>query len=163
VICRLALGQDSTLDPNLALLDASASGAVVEIQTLLAKRADPNARGDNGTTSLILAAFHGHSEAVKTLLQAGADVNAKDDRGVTALMAAAVNGQADTAETLLAGGADPDIRDNEGRTGLMLAVSESRGSQRAQYRRPDRAYGGGCGRPSQAGGAIAWPRRARRD
>ena len=51
---------------------------------LLQAGANPNIAREDGTTALMLAAWHGRYDAVKRLLRAGADPNAKSEQGETA-------------------------------------------------------------------------------
>ncbi len=62
----------------MSLLDASYCGDAETVEILLANDADVNATSDIGTTPLMNAAAHGHSEIVKILKQAGA----VDERGL---------------------------------------------------------------------------------
>lgn len=58
-----------------ALMRAAESGHLKEVQTLLDRGADANARGPGGHSALTLAAVAGHLEIVRALLKAGADPN----------------------------------------------------------------------------------------
>ena len=83
------------------------------VRVLLAAEADPNARDNDGRTSLYLA---GTAEVARLLLDAGADVNARDNAGWTPLHWSTVHGTAEVVRVLLDAGADPNARDNDGRT-----------------------------------------------
>ena len=97
---------------------AAYQGDAQRIAQLLAEGADPNARADGGTTSLMVAADRGHAAVVAALIDAGAEVNAQDDSGQTALVQAASAGQTEVVALLLKVGADPNIRTGDGRTAL---------------------------------------------
>ena len=53
----------------------------------------------NGSTALMLAAWHGNAACAQALLDAGADVNVADNLGLTAVMAASGFGYADRINT----------------------------------------------------------------
>jgi uncharacterized protein len=57
---------------------AAARGDTAEIERLLARGADPNARDDHGRTPLHVAAFGSHYDAARALVRGGADPNAFD-------------------------------------------------------------------------------------
>lgn len=67
------------------LYKAAGSGDVTEVQNLLNKGADVNAKTRNGETALHSAAISGHKQAAELLLANGADVNALNGYGETAL------------------------------------------------------------------------------
>jgi ankyrin repeat protein/Flp pilus assembly protein TadD len=56
------------------------------VKFLLARGANPNAKGSDGLTPLMAAADRGDKQIVEALLSAGADVNAQDWQGNTALI-----------------------------------------------------------------------------
>lgn len=96
--CARAVGDDAA--------DAAAQLAIVG--ALLAHGAEPNARNQNGTTPLHLAAFHGRPLAqVERLLEAGADPFAETYEGLTPFDQAVRQDQAEVARLLLARGARP--------------------------------------------------------
>ena len=70
-------------DGDSALMDVN---SLEKLKLLLARGANPNARGSDGSTPLIAAADRGNNEIVEALLSAGADVNAQDGKGNTALI-----------------------------------------------------------------------------
>jgi ankyrin repeat protein len=84
--------------------------------------ADVNARGPDGTTALIWAAYNNDAELVERLLAAGADANAKNEFGSSAIGEAAIGGYADVIAALLEGGADANLPNPEGETPLMAVA-----------------------------------------
>ena len=64
-------------DLNADLIKASFSGDMLEVELLLAKGADVNAKRVDGITALMGASLEGHKEVVRLLLVKGADVNVK--------------------------------------------------------------------------------------
>ena len=68
-----------TADLNADLVSAVMEGNIANVNNLLVKGADVNAKDSHGQTILMLAAFHGDMEIVKALLAKGADVNLKND------------------------------------------------------------------------------------
>src|ERR1051325_9984058 len=70
---------------NRRLVAAVKSGGVVEVRGLLAARADPRTRDENGTPALELALAFGHPELLPILLPGGADPNAQDAKGMRAI------------------------------------------------------------------------------
>jgi hypothetical protein len=83
-----------------ALHRASLVGDEIIIRLLLEKRADVEAKVNNGTTALHWAAAGGHDTVARLLLEKGADVKAKNNNGTTALHLAAARGH-DTMVRLL--------------------------------------------------------------
>jgi hypothetical protein len=63
---------------------------------------------DAGDTLLMLAAYHGHTEAVAALLERSADPNRANDKGQTPLAGAVFKGETEIVRDLTAAGADPD-------------------------------------------------------
>jgi ankyrin repeat protein len=88
------------------------------VRLLLARGADPDARGTGWMTGTPLnaAASARHATVVALLLEAGADPDAVQLGGWTPLHSAAHNGDARTVELLLAHGADPSAVDDHGRS-----------------------------------------------
>ena len=120
---------DRGVDPNSrdghhvpALVIAARDWEGVEtMKLLLARGANVNAAGDEGTTALMTAAGANSREGIALLLRHKASVNLKNKEEKSALMIAADGGHTQIAEELLAAGADFKARDAEGRTALLLA------------------------------------------
>ena len=92
-----------------ALLQATETGDVVQMETLLAQGADVNARNAHGWTSLHVAAAGGDPAVVALLLQHGANVHAQSHIGTTPLDNAAIRGSRKAViDLLLAHGARSD-------------------------------------------------------
>jgi ankyrin repeat protein len=106
------------------LLDAVERGDRAAALQLLAKKADPNAPGPDGTTAIMYAAANDDLELVRALIKAGANVRTKNQFGTSALTEAAIVGSASIIDVLLKAGADPNTRNPEGETPLM-AVARS--------------------------------------
>lgn len=89
-----------------ALLQATEAGDVPQMQALLAKNVNLQARNAYGWTSLHLAAAGGDVTVVQLLLQHGADVHARTNVGTTPLYHAMVQGgRRAVVDLLLAHGA----------------------------------------------------------
>jgi uncharacterized protein len=88
------------------------------VRLLLARGADPDARGTGWMTGTPLnaAASARHATVVALLLEAGADPDAAQRGGWTPLHSAAHNGDPRTVELLLAHGADPAAMDDDSRS-----------------------------------------------
>jgi ankyrin repeat protein len=91
------------------------------VRVLLSHNADINAKTNDVTTVLMLAAgkFTGRPEIVQFLLQYKPDVNAVDVNHKTALILAAANTRhSEVISLLLNAGANAKLEDNTGRTAL---------------------------------------------
>lgn len=84
-------------NPNLApdgyplLCTCAGQGHLETVDLLLAHGADPNSRGGEGHTAMMMASFAPSPKAVavlESLSRAGADINAQSENGRTALDAA---------------------------------------------------------------------------
>ena len=104
------------------LLDAAERGDRVAAIQLLAKGANPNTPGPDGTTALMWAASNDDLELVRALIKAGANVTLKNQFGTSALTEAAIIGSAPVIEALLKAGADPNTKNPEGETPLMAVA-----------------------------------------
>ena len=94
---------------------------------LIRSGADVNAKSDNGSTALLLAA--GYSEKsilVDLLLNAGADANAQSKGGITPIMAAAfANNQDSVFRKLIDNGSDVNAVSDKGGTALIAAAMKN--------------------------------------
>jgi|GEM_PF-2794737 FOG: Ankyrin repeat len=97
----LVISACSTAGGETSLIRAVRDGNGSKIVALLNHGVDVNARDNDGSTALMIAAAVAKPDIVRTLLDRGADANIKNRRGHTALMSAADSGQAKNAETLL--------------------------------------------------------------
>jgi Notch-like protein len=108
--------------PLHACVAADAQGV---FQILLRHRAtNLNAKTNDGTTPLILAARLAIEGMVEELINADADINASDDNGKSALHWAASVNNVEAVNTLLAHGANRDAQDSKDETPLFLACRE---------------------------------------
>jgi ankyrin repeat protein len=114
-----------------AFLEAARVGDNADIERLLKKGANIEAKDEDGWTPLIYAARNGHTPTCALLLEKGADIKAKNDYGWTALMCAAANGYTPTCALLLEKGADLNAKaekgDYKGKTASSIA--EKRGKK----------------------------------
>jgi len=102
-----------------SLLEAAEAGEHAAALAALKAGGDVKARGPDGTTALIWAAYNGDADLVGRLLAAGADANAQNEFGASALSEAATGGYTDVVAALLKGGANADLPNPEGETPLM--------------------------------------------
>src|SRR5688572_9920824 len=104
------------------LLDAAERGDRPAVARLLAKGANPNTPGPDGTTAIMYAAANDDLELVRALIKAGANVKLTNQFGTTALTEAAIIGSASIVDALLKAGADPNTKNPEGETALMAVA-----------------------------------------
>jgi hypothetical protein len=95
----------AAMDAPSALRHAAEIGDVAELQRLLARSNDVDARDAAGRTALMLATSNRHLQAVEALLAHGADPNAADVAGVRPLQVAHAADQAAIAAALQRAGA----------------------------------------------------------
>uniref|UniRef100_A0A3Q2YYI3 Notch C-terminal domain-containing protein n=1 Tax=Hippocampus comes TaxID=109280 RepID=A0A3Q2YYI3_HIPCM len=123
---------DAGADPNAhdnmgrtplhASVAADAQGV---FQILIRNRAtDLDARMNDGTTPLVLAARLAVEGMVEELIHCHADINAVDDHGKSALHWAAAVNNVEATLVLLKNGANRDMQDNKEETPLFLAARE---------------------------------------
>ncbi|MGW0612304.1 ankyrin repeat domain-containing protein [Streptomyces sp. NPDC002788] len=89
------------------IFDLARRGRTEELVAYVDAGVPANLTNDRGDSLVMLAAYHGHSDAVRALLARGAEANRVNDRGQTPLAGAAFKGETDVVKALLEGGADP--------------------------------------------------------
>ena len=93
--CILALwGAATVVAAGSDVADAAKKGDKADVRTLLAQKADVNARQPDGDTALHWAAWRDDVELAAMLLRAGANANPVNLTGATPLQLASVNGNA---------------------------------------------------------------------
>jgi ankyrin repeat protein len=108
------------------LLDAAESGDRARALQLLAKGANPNTPGPDGTTPIMWASANDDVDLVRALIKAGADVKLKNQFGTSALTEAAIIGSAPIIDALLKAGADANTKNPEGETPLLAVARAGR-------------------------------------
>ena len=93
------------------------------LKSLLAAKADVNARQADGTTALAWAVYNNDPDAVDLLVRAGADAKLANEYGVSPLHLACTNQNADIVAVLLKAGADPNGTKWSGETALMSCAN----------------------------------------
>ena len=94
------------------------------VKLLIGRGADPNYRGDGGTTPLMsVVTWNDDVETVKLLLEGGALINTTNSKGATPLMQACKKEHTKVAYFLLNNGADPAMRRDDGSSALHLLAS----------------------------------------
>jgi hypothetical protein len=129
-LCRALGAMEASADERDAegltpLMRAATDGAgSLVLRSLVAARAELEARGVSERTALFFAAEGGHAEAVEVLGRLGADVNAVANRGFdsTPVFIAAQEGHANVVEALGRLGADVNRATLDGRTPVYVAA-----------------------------------------
>jgi ankyrin repeat protein len=116
LVSTAATASDPTL---LAALEAGDHATALQ---RLEQGADAKARGPDGTTALMWAAYYEDVDMVRRLIKAGVDVNAQNEFGASALSEAAITGSAPIVEALLDAGADANLQNPEGEAPLMIVA-----------------------------------------
>lgn len=111
-------GGSALATPIVVALEAAGA------RVIAATEVHPDARREDGVTSLMASAYVGAGHLVEDLIRRGADLDARDANGYTALMYAANGGHDEIVAALVGAGADVDARDREGSTPLMFAAQQ---------------------------------------
>lgn len=96
------------------------------MRLLLSHGANPNFRGMDGRTPLMVCASVGFAEGIKLLLAHGADIDAETERGYTALFKSVKEGYARATKILLKHDAEVNATNRDGNTALHYAVDKGR-------------------------------------
>lgn len=107
---------------NAMLWQAVSSRAEAISGYLIARGANVNATGSDGSSCLQQAAGDGELLLIKALLAGGASINLQNDFGRTALWYAVNSGQLKAIQLLVAAGADVNLADVQGHAPLMRAI-----------------------------------------
>ncbi len=102
------------------LRQASLQGDEMKVQELLEAGINVNALDQEGHTSLMFAAFNGHSGIVSALIDGGAVVDRRDLQGQTALLYASTGPFPETVKILLDQGAKPNVIDSHERFSPLM-------------------------------------------
>jgi ankyrin repeat protein len=92
------------------------------VRTLVAEKADVNARSSDGSTALLWAAHWSDVDTADLLLGAGAEANAANDFRTTPLSEACINGNSALVRLLLKSGANPNTAIATGETPVMTCA-----------------------------------------
>jgi ankyrin repeat protein len=127
--------------PQAVLDEALLTGVSLDVPSsivhlLLEAGADPDARTDVGSPSLVVAVQNDARASLVELLRAGADPDAADGAGETALMHAVVRNDESMVAELLAAGADRRITTAEGDTAADIAWAWRFQEVERQLRKP---------------------------
>lgn len=120
---RRELGQMNIEYSEASFLKCAERGDVLAVKLFLASGIDPNIKGNDGMTPLLIAAREGRENVISLLLQKGADLNAREiENGFNAILFAAGSGNLNAVNLLLSKGANLTDVSKTGHTLLMRAV-----------------------------------------
>lgn len=105
------------------LLEAVSGQDLDQVNQVLGRLQDPNARSRDHVSAFMKASILGQPEIMVALYGAGADVDAEDLAGLTALHCAVRDARLETVRLLLNLRSNVDARNKLGRTPLFEAVS----------------------------------------
>ncbi|MFC9541067.1 ankyrin repeat domain-containing protein [Lysinibacillus sp. NPDC056959] len=104
------------------LFKAVEKGDINQLQSILNKKIDINAKDSNDRTALMIATYKNNVEAAKLLIDAGADVNIQDKMLNTPFLYAGGEGYLDILKMTIQADADPKITNRYGGTALIPAA-----------------------------------------
>src|SRR5688572_23893928 len=119
-ILAAGIGGQAAGDPPL--VTAARNDNMPAVRAELARGANVNAPGRDGSTALLWSTYNSNIEMTRALLAAGSPVNTPNHYGVTPLIQASRTGDAPLIGVLLKAGADPLARHPDGSTALMAAA-----------------------------------------
>jgi ankyrin repeat protein len=146
-------GPSAALD-ELGLVEAARNQDEAQVRALLTRRADVNARSDDGSTALLWVSHWNDVATADLLIHAQADPNIANDLGMTPLSRACTNGNAALVELLLNAGAKPNTPIATGETPLMTCAST--GNANAVRALLARGADVNAKEPSQNQDALMW-------
>ena len=123
LITLLTVAGPSAAPDELGLVDAARNQDEAQVRALLSRKADVNARSDDGSTALLWVSHWNDVATADLLIHAQADPNIANDLGMTPLSRACTNGNAALVELLLNAGAKPNTPIATGETPLMTCAS----------------------------------------
>jgi uncharacterized protein len=119
----LTVPRPSAAPDEPGLVEAARNQDEAQVRALLTRKADVNARSDDGSTALLWASHWNDVATADLLIHAQADPNIANDLGMTPLSRACTNGNAALVELLLDAGAKPNTPIATGETPLMTCAS----------------------------------------
>ncbi len=105
------------------LVRAAVNQRASMIDLCLREPVDPNARGPQGRTPILIAALQGDWHTAQRLIDAGAPVDLADENGLTPLMVSAMGGKVDIVRALLRHLPRVEATEREGRSALYFALA----------------------------------------
>jgi len=115
-------GIAAAAEPDAPLAVAAMNRDIAAVRALLAKKADVNASGTDGTTALEWVVRIDDVDTAKLLIAAGADVKKANRLGVTPIALAAANGNAPMITLLLGAGVDANTMDPNNEPASWAAI-----------------------------------------
>ena len=122
ILFVLVFNLGGCISSERALIEATQNGDLKQVQKLISKGADVNARDDDGQSSLHHACYLGNFEIVKSLVTNGANVNIEVPKfALTPLHGATMNGDIKTVKFLIEHNAKLNAKDIKGGTPIFAA------------------------------------------
>src|SRR5262245_45969001 len=122
IVGAVPLSALAAAEPDATLAEAAMRRDIAPVRSLLAKKADVNAAGADGTTALEWMIRIDDIDTSKMLLAAGADPNKANRLGVTPIALATANGNTEIIRLLLDKGVDPNTIDPNGEPATWSAI-----------------------------------------
>jgi uncharacterized protein len=122
LVCAIPLFGIASAEPDATLAEAAMHRDIATVRSLLAKKADVNATGSDGSTALEWMIRIDDIDTTKMLLAAGADPNKANRLGVTPIALATANGNTEIIRLLLDKGVDPNTIDPNAEPATWSAI-----------------------------------------